>query len=402
MSPRARSDRAAPSSMGPSARVSRLRGGPSGRVVPGADGVDDVLHAAVLDRVVADEAAGRDRTDRVVVRRAVARALAAEGVVLAPAHWAALVRDLVDEIAGLGPLDRLLRDPAVTDVCCNGPHEVWVDRHGRLERTAVSFRDDGAMLATIRRALAPTARRLDRGHPCVDATLPGGIRLHAAIPPVVAGPVLTLRRVASVVPTWEDLAASGSVPAELREVLVELVAARRNLVVAGRAGSGKTTLLARLLAEVGDDRVVVLEDTPELGHPSRHAVALGVVEPAPDGGGGVSLADLVRHALRMRPDRLVVGEVRGPEVASLLQAMNTGHDGTMTTVHANSPGDALVRLEGMALQAGLPLAAARAQVDAAVDVVVSLVRDGRRRRVDRVVAVTTNDGVRVLDERWRA
>ncbi len=362
--------------------------------------VDVAVRSAVLDRVARDDAAAHDHTDRVVVRRAVARALAAEGVVVAPATWARLVRDLVDEIAGLGPLESLLRDPAVTDVCCNGPDEVWIDRHGRLERTTVAFHDDRAMLATIRRTVAGVNRRLDRSHPCVDATLPGGVRLHAAIPPVVGHPVLTLRRVASVVPTWDDLEASGTVDADARAVLQDVVAGRRNVVVAGRAGAGKTTLLARLLAEVGDDRVVVLEDTPELGRPSRHAVTMGVVEPGPDGVGGVSLADLVRQSMRMRPDRLVVGEVRGPEVAGLLQAMNTGHDGSFTTVHANSPTDALVRLEGMALLAGLPLAAARAQVDTAVDVVVGIRRDGRRRRVDAIVEVTAGDGRRVVAHRW--
>lgn len=365
----------------------------------GVDVLDESLRLAVLDRVVHDAEAGRDHGDRVVVRRAVSRALAAEGVVVAPSTWARLVRDLVDEIAGLGPLEALLRDPAVTDVCCNGPGEVWVDRHGRLERAAVSFRDAEAMVAVVRRTVAGVSRRLDRSHPCVDAALPGGVRLHAAIPPVVPEPVLTLRRVATVVPTWDDLEASGTVDARGRALLCEVVAARRNVVVAGRAGVGKTTLLARLLAEVGDDRVVLLEDTPELGRPSRHAVSMVVVPGTPDRG-GVSLADLVRQSLRMRPDRLVVGEVRGVEVASLLQAMNTGHDGTMTTVHANGPADALVRLEGMALLAGIPLDAATAQVSAAVDVVVGLDRRGRRRRVTSVVEVGRADGERTLHERW--
>ncbi len=363
------------------------------------DRLDDALRVAVVDRVVRDPDAGRDHTDRVAVRRAVSRALAAEGVVVSPAAWARLVRDLVDEIAGLGPLEDLLRDPAVTDVCCNGPSEVWVDRHGRLERTDVTFRDDQAMVAVIRRTVAGVARRLDRAHPCVDAALPGGVRLHAALPPVVPAPVLTLRRVATVVPTWDDLEATGTVPAPCRDLLEEVVAARHNVVVAGRAGVGKTTLLARLLSTVEDDRVVVLEDTPELGRPARHAVSMAVVEATPDGG-GVSLADLVRQSLRMRPDRLVVGEVRGVEVASLLQAMNTGHDGTMTTVHANTPADALVRLEGMALLAGVPLDAARAQVDAAVDVVVGMDRRGRRREVRSVVEVTRRDDRRLLVERW--
>ena len=361
--------------------------------------VDDRLRAAVLARVCDDAEAAHGATDRVAVRRAVARALAAEGVVVAPARWARMVRDLVDEVAGLGPIEALLRDPGVTDVCCNGPDEVWVDRHGRLERTDVRFRDADTMVAVIRRVLSGSGRRMDRTTPCVDGLLPGGVRLHAAIPPVVARPVLTLRRVATVVPTWEDYLANGMLTDEVRDLLCEQVRQHRNLVVCGPAGSGKTTLVSRLLGEVGDDRVVIIEDTPELVRTCRHAVGMAVVEPGPDGG-GVDLEALVRHSLRMRPDRLVVGEVRGREVASLLQAMNTGHAGSCTTVHANSAGEALVRLEGMALLAGLPLAAARAQVDAAIDAVVSLGRDGGRRRVLEVVAVTTGVTARTLTTLW--
>lgn len=363
----------------------------------------DRLRPAVLARVAVDDAVTADPADRPALRRAVARALAAEGVVLAPQGWARLVRDLVDEIAGLGPVESLLRDPHVTDVCCNGPDEIWVDRGGELLPADVAFRDADAMLDVIRRVLGPTGRRLDRGHPFVDAVLPGGVRLHALLPPLSERPVLTLRRISTVVPSWQDLAATGGVPDDLRAVLLEVVTRRRNVVVAGRAGAGKTTLLKRLLAEVGSDRVVVLEDTPELGRPSRHSVVLQTVEPGPDGAGGVDLDDLLRNALRMRPDRLVVGEVRGREVAGLLQAMNTGHSGSMTTVHANGAADALVRLEGMALLTGTPLAAARAQVDTAVDVVVAVDRDTRRRHVTEVVAVDRDAaGTRRLSRLWVA
>lgn len=362
---------------------------------PTGSEVDETLRTAVMDRVSADPGAALGAGDRVAVRRAVARALAAEGVVVAPATWARMVRDLVDDIAGLGPVEALLRDPAVTDVCCNGPDEVWVERDGRLARTDVAWRDAEAMVATVRRVVAGASGRLDRTSPCVDAVLPSGVRLHAAIPPVVARPTLTLRRVASVVPTWDDYLAGGVLDDELRDLLVRLVERRRNVVVCGPAGAGKTTLLSRLLGEVGDDRVVIIEDTPELVRTCRHAVAMTVVADGPDGG-GVDLHDLVRQSLRMRPDRLVVGEVRGREVASLLQAMNTGHAGSMATVHANGAVDALVRLEGMALLAGLPLAAASAQVDAAVDVVVAMDRRDGRRRVVEIVEVERVDGERVL------
>jgi pilus assembly protein CpaF len=349
---------------------------------------DPALRTAVVRRLREDAQLAEARPDRAAMRRAVARALAAEGVVLAPGSWARLVRDLVDELAGLGPLEALLRDPAVTDVMVNGPGEVHVERAGRLERVEATFEDDAHVERVVRRALGTTGVRLDRAHPYADAVLPGGVRLHALLPPLVAAPTVTLRRVPAVVPTWEELAAAGAVPAELRTRLLGAIEGRRNLVVSGPAGVGKTTLLARLLAEVGDDRVVVIEDAPELRHPTGHSVHLQVREPSPDGVGGVDVADLVRNALRMRPDRLVVGEVRGHEVAPMLQAMNTGHRGSMTTVHANSAADALVRLEGMALLAGVPLPAAQAQVAAALDLVVALGRDrDGARRVEAVVEV---------------
>ena len=374
--------------------------GPRSDAAPDPDGG---LRRAVLDRVASDDDVATGPADRPALRRAVARALAAEGVVLAPQAWARLVRDLVDEVAGLGPVEALLRDPHVTDVCVNGPDEVWVDRGGRLERADVAFRDVATMLDVVRRVLGPTGRRLDRAHPAADAVLPGGVRLHALLPPLVDQPVLTLRRIPAVVPAWADLEAAGTVPADLRTVLVEVVEARHNVVVAGRAGAGKTTLLKRLLGEVGDDRVVVLEDTPELGRPCRHAVNLQTVEPGPDGTGGADLDHLLRNALRMRPDRLVVGEVRGREVAGLLQAMNTGHSGSATTVHANGAADALVRLEGMALLSGTPLEAARAQVDTAVDVVVAVGRQDHRRRVTEVVVVERDvSGDRHLVDVWRS
>jgi pilus assembly protein CpaF len=359
-----------------------------------ADGLDPRLREAVARRLRDDAEIVEGHTDRAALRRAVARALAAEGIVAPPDVWARMVRDLVDELGGLGPLEGLLRDPAVTDVMVNGPFEVHVERDGALRRTAVRFDDATHLERVLRRVLGPLGVRLDRAHPYADAVLPGGVRLHVILPPLAEQPIVTLRRVPAVVPSWEELAATGAVPAELRDVLVEAVVARRNLVVCGRAGVGKTTLLARLLDAVGDERVVVIEDAPELRHPARHTVHLRVRPPTPDGVGGVDVDTLVRNALRMRPDRLVVGEVRGREVADLLQAMNTGHDGSMTTVHANGADEALVRLEGMALLAGVPLPAARAQVAAAVDLVIALDRDpdGGRRVAAVVEVVLGRDG----------
>jgi pilus assembly protein CpaF len=363
--------------------------------------IDPSLRAAVARRLREDADLGVERPDRARLRRAVARALAAEGVVLSPGAWARTVRDLVDDVAGLGPLEAVLRDPAVTDVMVNGPDEVHVERAGRLERAAVRFEDDAHVERLVRRALAPTGVRLDRAHPHADAVLAGGVRIHAILPPLAERPTMTLRRVPAVVPSWEELAASDAVPDSARALLVEAVASRRNLVVCGRAGVGKTTLLARLLGETGSERVLVIEDAPELRHPAEHTVHLRVRPPTPEGVGGVDVASLVRNALRMRPDRLVVGEVRGHDVADMLMAMNTGHDGSMTTAHANGAGDALVRLEGMALLAGVPLAAARAQLASALDLVVAMSRAGDgRRRVEEVCEVRIEAGLPAARRVW--
>ncbi|HEX2027024.1 MAG TPA: ATPase, T2SS/T4P/T4SS family [Nitriliruptorales bacterium] len=356
--------------------------------------VDAALREAVAARVVEEVAVAGAPPDRSALRVAVARALAAEGVVVSPTRWARLVRDLVDELGGLGPLEALLRDPTVTDVMVNGPADVWVERGGALERTDVTFADEAHVVAMLGRVLGPLGVRLDRGHPWTDAVLPGGVRLHALLPPLAPAPTVTLRRVPPVVPSWDDLAASGAVPVDAAATVRAAVRDRRNLVVCGRAGVGKTTLLSRLLADVGGDRVILIEDAPELTAPAAHVVPLQVRPPSPDGAGGVDVATLVRNALRMRPDRLVVGEVRGHEVADVLQAMNTGHAGSMCTVHANGATDALVRLEGMALLAGVPAAAARAQLATAVDLVLWMDRDAAGgRRLAEVVAV---DAVRGL------
>lgn len=345
------------------------------------------LRAAVERHVAADaEVQAGGLGDRPTLRRTVARALAVEGVVAPPAEWAALVRGLVDELAGLGPLEELLRDPTVTDVCCNGPAEVWVERAGRLERTPVRFDGDDHLRTVLERVIAPLGVRLDRTHPWVDTVLPGGVRLHAVLPPLADHVTVTLRRVPATVPSWDQLLAWGTLDEACVAILGEVVAARRNLVVCGPAGVGKTTLLARLLAEVAGDRVVVVQDTPELDHPAPHTVHLHTRPATPDGAGGVDTRTLVRNALRMRPDRLVVGEVRGAEVADLLAAMNTGHHGSATTVHANGAADAVTRLVGMALLAGVPVSAAEAQVASAVDVVVAMAREGRGRRVTEVLA----------------
>ena len=370
----------------------------------------DTALAVLRRRVAADpQVAGEPDGARrmAAVRSAVARAVREEGVLLPPAVLAILVGELADTLAGLGPVQALLRDPAVTDVLVNGPGEVWVERHGRLLRTEVRFPDAEALTAAVLRVVGPLGLRFDRARPHVDARLPDGSRLHALLPPLAPdGPVVTVRRFATVALGWDDLAAVGAVPEEAARLLREAVAGRRALLCCGRTGTGKTTLLNLLLAEVGDDeRVVVIEDAPELRPACAHVVRLETRPPNAEAAGQVTIRDLVRESLRMRPDRIVVGEVRGPELVDVLAALATGHEGCMTTVHARAAQEALVRLEGMALMAGLPLEAARSQIEVGMDLFAVLSRgpDGRRGLVQIAQIEPRPEGtgpLRVV-ERWR-
>lgn len=295
---------------------------------------------------------------------------------------AVLVRDLADHVSGLGPLETLLRQPGVTDVMVNGPNEVWVERDGHLQRTAVQFADAEAVLAAVRRVVGPLGGRIDRTRPFVDAKLGDGSRLHAVAAPIAAeGPLVTLRRFDARTISWQQLIASDAIPGPAAEELQKAVSRRDAIVVCGRTGTGKTTLLQRLVGDVAaEDRIVLIEDSPELRPTTPHLVRLETRPPSVEGSGAVDMSTLVRQALRMRPDRIVVGEVRGTEIADVLQALITGHEGCMTTVHASSAAQALIRLEGMALLAGLPLVAAQAQIGSAVDTIVALDRgpDGQR------------------------
>ncbi|CAN5882692.1 TadA family conjugal transfer-associated ATPase [soil metagenome] len=363
----------------------------------------------VRRRVTEDPAvhgAGDSGAGMAAVRSAVARAVREEGVLLPPEDLSALVRDLSDHLAGLGPIQPLLRDPAVTDVMVNGPGEVWVERDGLLERTRVAYADSEALHAAVLRVLGPLGLRLDRARPWVDAQLPDGSRLHALLPPLAPdGPVVTIRTFRAVAHGWGALATSGAVPDQVADLLRACVADRRSVVVCGRTGTGKTTLLNLLLAEIGDqERVVVIEDAAELRPRCPHVVRLEARPPNAEQAGEVTLRDLVRQALRMRPERIVVGEVRGVELVDVLQALATGHEGCMTTVHARAADEALVRMEGMALLAGLPLAAARAQLAVGLDVVVALSRGpGGRRGVVQVaeVAPRAADGPLSARDLWR-
>lgn len=340
------------------------------------------------------------------LRAAIARAVRAEQFLLDDRALAVVVREMTDLFTGLGPAEHLLRDPAVTDVMVNGPDEVWVERDGRLERTSVTYPDATALRDAVLRVVGPQGLRFDRAHPTVDTRLPDGSRLHAVGAPLVAeGPLVTVRKFATIDHTWDDLEAVGAVPAAARQLLCGAVVDRRAIVCCGRTGTGKTTLLGLLLGEVtADERVVVVEDAPEL-HPScPHVVRLETRPAVPGGGGPVEIRDLVRQALRMRPDRIVVGEVRGTEVVDVLAALATGHEGCMTTVHARAADEALVRLEGMALLAGLPVPAIRAQLAVSLDLVVVLGRDADGRRGLRQIACvdgTGSDGRLRWHDLWR-
>ncbi|HEX2397186.1 MAG TPA: CpaF family protein [Solirubrobacteraceae bacterium] len=285
---------------------------------------------------------------------------------------------------GLGPLEPLLRDPAVDEVMVNGPGTVWVERDGRLEATDVRFPSEADLRHAIERILAPLGRRVDEACPLVDARLPDGSRVNAIIPPLALdGPVLTIRRFRRRGLTANELVAAGTLNAPLRDFLATCVRARLNLLVSGGTGSGKTTTLNALSAFIAPrERIVTIEDAAELRLQQPHVIRLESRLPNLEGRGEVTIRDLVRNALRMRPDRILVGEVRGAEALDMLSAMTTGHDGSLSTVHAGSPEEALRRVETLALMAdvALPHGAVRDQVAGAIDLVVHQARraDGRR------------------------
>jgi pilus assembly protein CpaF len=299
-----------------------------------------------------------------------------------------LERWLEDRLFGLGELAPLLRDDRVTEVMVNGTRGVWVEREGRLEETAIRFADAEEILVLIERLVAPLGRRIDLASPLVDARLPDGSRVHAVIPPIsLVGPVLTIRRFGQRALSPDDLVRNGTLPPDAMAYLVRAVRERRSVLVSGGTSSGKTTTLNALAFAVGDrERIVTIEDAAELRLPQPNVVALETRAPSVEGSGAVDVRALLRAALRMRPDRIVVGEVRGGEALDMLQAMNTGHRGSLTTAHANGAPHALMRIETMALMGGidLPLEAIREQIRRGIDVVVHQERDaaGVRRIVE--------------------
>lgn len=359
------------------------------------------LAPELLDRVRRRVAASGSPPTPAVV----AAALREEGGLRGDVETRAVLRTLQSEIAGAGPLEPLLRDPRVTDVLVNAPDEVWVDRGEGLERVAVAFPDDTAVRRLAQRLAAPTGRRLDDAQPWVDARLPGGVRLHAVLPPVApAGTCLSLRVPRGQAFSLDELVEAGSLPPDGALLLRRLVASRAAFVVTGGTGTGKTTLLSALLslADPGD-RLLLVEDAAELAPSHPHVVRLESRPPNLEGAGAVTLRDLVRQALRMRPDRVVVGEVRGAEVVDLLAALNTGHEGGCGTVHANSAQDVPARLEALAAVAGLGREALHSQLASGLRVAVHLVRarGGGARRLAEVCLLTRGaDGLVVATPAW--
>ena len=296
-----------------------------------------------------------------------------------------LYEGVLSELVGFGPIDPLLQDDSVTEVMVNGPHQVYVEREGKVALTEVRFLNDAHVVRTIDKIIKPLGRKLDRQQPMVDARLPDGSRVNAIIPPcAVDGPSITIRKFAKERFTVDDLISFGTMTQEIAEFLRACVVSRLNILIAGGTGSGKTTLLNVLSSFIPDDeRIVTIEDAAELQLRQSHVVRLETAPAEPDGTGKVPIRQLVINSLRMRPERIIVGECRGGEALDMLQAMNTGHDGSLTTVHANTPRDTLSRLETLVLMAGmdLPLSVVRRQIVSAIDVIVqqARLRDGSRK-----------------------
>ncbi|MEX2230197.1 MAG: CpaF family protein [Dehalococcoidia bacterium] len=370
-------------------RGNEAHASPASSVGAGSYGMRQKLHRALIEEI--DQAALAEMADgeaRAFVAEAVRQLVDREVAPGLGVIRERLVEQLVDDVLGLGPLEPLLRDPSVSEIMVNSWSQVFVERNGRLTLSGVLFRDDAHVVHVIERILAPAGRTIDEASPMVDARLPDGSRVNAVIPPAaVSGPTLTIRKFVADRLTADDLVAAGTLSEASARLLEATVSAGLNVLVSGGTGSGKTTLLNILSSWIPpDQRIITIEDPAELSLRQPHVVSLEA-----RGGSGVHAvhqSELLKNALRMRPDRIIVGEVRGGEAFDMLQAMNTGHEGSMSTVHANSPRDAVRRVENMVLMAGfeLPLRAIREQITSALDVVIQVarLRDGSR----RVIAVS--------------
>ena len=336
-----------------------------------------------------------DREARRQIREICERLMTEHQLPLSLASRQRIVRRIEDEVLGLGPLEPLLADKTISDILVNGPNQVYVERRGRLELTDVRFNNDAHLLNIIDRIVSAVGRRVDESSPMVDARLKDGSRVNAIIAPLALdGPSLSIRRFAVELLSIDDLIRLGSITKQMADVMAAVVKARLNVLVSGGTGAGKTTMLNLLSGFIPTtERIVTIEDSAELQLRQPHVVRLETRPPNIEGRGTVTQRDLVRNSLRMRPDRIVIGEVRGGEALDMLQAMNTGHDGSLTTIHANTPRDALGRVENMVSMTGItfPVQALRSQIASAIDIIIQVERheDGRR----RVVSLQETNGM---------
>src|SRR5688500_12259568 len=356
---------------------------------PGVDPYADLktgIHHAVIAKLGPElfkRETGEDLTERVM--HAVTEQLALDRTPLTREERRRVVRELTDDILGYGPLEPLLRDDDITEVMCNNWDQIFIERDGKIERTETTFADNAHLLRIIDKIVSQVGRRVDEASPMVDARLPDGSRVNAIIPPLsLKGPTLTIRKFSRDPYTMDDLINFGSLNPQAAQFLAACVKGKLNILISGGTGTGKTTMLNALSSFVpGDERIVTIEDAAELQLQQEHVITLESRPPNIEGQGEVRIRELVRNALRMRPDRIIVGEVRGAETLDMLQAMNTGHEGSLTTIHANTPRDALSRLETLVLTGGvdLPLRAIREQIASAFDLLVQISRlvDGSRR-----------------------
>ena len=348
----------------------------------------------LLNEIDLEEVAGLELAQqRARLERVLSRLLSLEGPVMSPRERAWLIKRVIDDAVGLGVLEPLIADHSVTEIMVNGPEDVFIERSGRIERVPTRFTSEAELYQLIDRIVSSVNRRVDESSPMVDARLPGGERVNVIIPPLALdGPTITIRRFPQPF-RLPDLVARNSLPQQAADLLGALVAARFNILVSGGTGSGKTTFLNALSGMISDrERIITIEDAAELSLQQPHVVRLEARPANTEGTGQVTIRDLVKNSLRMRPDRIIVGEVRGGETLDMLQAMNTGHEGSLTTVHANSATDALSRLETLSSMSDvtLPVETVRDQINGAIDVIIQLERDSTgMRRVSTIEAVTS-------------
>ncbi len=361
------------------------------------------IHAKVIETLgpLLEDPNTSDTELRRGIADTIHKTLGDEALVLSGTERAELVREITDDALGYGPIDKFVKDPSVSEIMCNGPHDIYVEREGRLVRSDAHFNDEGHLRRVIDRIVSEVGRRVDESTPMVDARLPDGSRVNAVVHPVsIGGPFLTIRKFAKVPLQISDLINFGTCTPAVAHFLDACVRGRLNCLISGGTGSGKTTLLNVLSSFIPpSERIVTVEDAKELRLQQDHVLSMETRPPNIESTGEVTIRDLVRNTLRMRPDRIIVGECRGPEALDMLQAMNTGHDGSLTTIHCNSPRDALSRIETLVLMAGLdiPARGVREQVASALDLIVhvSRLRDGSR-RVTHVSEVAGMEGETIV------